>query len=261
MHLAALVERSQRALRSEAAEAALDSANMLAPLKSVLRRAPVACGADTTLGEAIRRMHAERVGSIVVLDAQGLPGGIFTTVDLLESMARGVPLDTPVRHAHDAAPGVAGGGGHARRRRARHGAARLPPHRGDARRQARRRGLGARPVRAAAPGLAPHRRAHPRRARLEQLVEAARDIRQLTRHLLAQGVAAGPLTAMVSALNDALTRRVIELAAARRSLAGAWCWLALGSEGRLEQTLVTDQDNCLDRGGREARRSSRSPTR
>ena len=50
---------------------------------------------------------------------------------------------------------------------------------------------------------------------------------------------------MVSALNDALTRRVIELAAARRSLAGAWCWLALGSEGRMEQTLVTDQDNAL----------------
>jgi CBS domain-containing protein len=82
-------------------------------------------------------------------------------------------------------------------------------------------------------------------ARLEQLIEAARDIRQLTRHLLAQGVAAGPLTAMVSALNDALTRRVIELAAAPRSLAGAWCWLALGSEGRMEQTLVTDQDNAL----------------
>jgi CBS domain-containing protein len=82
-------------------------------------------------------------------------------------------------------------------------------------------------------------------AALDTLAEAARDIRQLTRHLLAQGVAAGPLTAMVSALNDALTRRVIELAAARHSLAGAWCWLALGSEGRVEQTLVTDQDNAL----------------
>jgi CBS domain-containing protein len=50
---------------------------------------------------------------------------------------------------------------------------------------------------------------------------------------------------MISALNDALTRRVIELAAVRRPLAGAWCWLALGSEGRMEQTLVTDQDNAL----------------
>jgi CBS domain-containing protein len=82
-------------------------------------------------------------------------------------------------------------------------------------------------------------------ARLEQLVEAAHDIRRLARHLLAQGVAAGALTEMTSALNDALTRRVIELAQAKRALPGAWCWLALGSEGRMEQTLVTDQDNAL----------------
>jgi CBS domain-containing protein len=82
-------------------------------------------------------------------------------------------------------------------------------------------------------------------SRLEQLVEAARDIRSLARQLLAQGVAAQALTAMISALNDALSRRVIELAAAKRALAGAWCWLALGSEGRMEQTLVTDQDNAL----------------
>jgi CBS domain-containing protein len=82
-------------------------------------------------------------------------------------------------------------------------------------------------------------------SRLEQLVEAARDIRSLARQLLAQGVAAGPLTAMISALNDALSQRVIQLAGAKRGLAGAWCWLALGSEGRMEQTLVTDQDNAL----------------
>ena len=32
-------------------------------------------------------MHAERVGSIVVVDANRLPLGIFTTVDLLEAVA------------------------------------------------------------------------------------------------------------------------------------------------------------------------------
>ena len=67
-HLATLVERSHRALRAEVAASSLDGAGMLAPLKSVLRRAPVACAEDATLGEAIRRMHAERVGSIVVVD-------------------------------------------------------------------------------------------------------------------------------------------------------------------------------------------------
>lgn len=50
----------------------------------------------------------------------------------------------------------------------------------------------------------------------------------------------------LSALNDRLVTRVIALVAARHRLPpGRWCWLALGSEGRHEQTLVTDQDNGL----------------
>jgi len=218
----------------------------------VLRRAPVACAADTTLGDAIRRMHAERVGSIVVLDAQGLPGGIFTTVDLLESMAAGAPLDALVS-AHmtprpvsleeeatlaDAALAMA-----------RHGFRHIVVTR-----DGKLAGVVSERDLFALQRLGLRRTAERIRgaAALGALVEAARDIRQLTRHLLAQGVAAGPLTAMVSALNDALTRRVIELAAARHSLAGAWCWLALGSEGRVEQTLVTDQDNALIVEGEKA---------
>jgi CBS domain-containing protein len=50
---------------------------------------------------------------------------------------------------------------------------------------------------------------------------------------------------LTSALYDGLTRRIIELAAPRHALPARWCWLALGSEGRLEQTLATDQDNAL----------------
>lgn len=54
----------------------------------------------------------------------------------------------------------------------------------------------------------------------------------------------GPVARTLSALNDALTLRVIDLVAQRHRLpAVSWCWLALGSEGRGEQTFVTDQDN------------------
>ena len=54
------------------------------------------------------------------------------------------------------------------------------------------------------------------------------------------------LTRLISAFNDRLVVRVIELTARRHRLpAVAWCWLALGSEGRHEQTFVTDQDNGL----------------
>jgi CBS domain-containing protein len=81
---------------------------------------------------------------------------------------------------------------------------------------------------------------------LEALKRAAGDIRRLTENLLAQGVGAEPLTRTIATLNDLLSRRVIELALARHDLADIdWCWLALGSEGRGEQTFATDQDNAL----------------
>ena len=81
---------------------------------------------------------------------------------------------------------------------------------------------------------------------VDKLKRAADDIRLLTQNLLAQGVGAEPVTRTIAALNDALSRRAIELVLARHELADFdWCWLALGSEGRGEQTFATDQDNAL----------------
>jgi CBS domain-containing protein len=81
---------------------------------------------------------------------------------------------------------------------------------------------------------------------IDKLKRAGEDIRRLTQNLLAQGVGAEPLTRTIAALNDALTRRAVDLVRARHDLAGIdWCWLALGSEGRGEQTFATDQDNAL----------------
>jgi CBS domain-containing protein len=80
---------------------------------------------------------------------------------------------------------------------------------------------------------------------LETLKHAAEDIRQLAHNMLAQGITAEQLTQIISTLNDLLTTRIIELEleadAAAREI--DFCWLALGSEGRFEQTLNTDQDN------------------
>ncbi len=70
------------------------------------------------------------------------------------------------------------------------------------------------------------------------------------RNYAARQVAAGlgglPACQLISALNDRLTVRLIELTAARHRLPPVdWCWLALGSEGRQEQSFLTDQDNGL----------------
>jgi len=54
------------------------------------------------------------------------------------------------------------------------------------------------------------------------------------------------LSEWMSALNDLVVMRVIELIEDEFDLPPVpWCWLAFGSEGRLEQMFSTDQDNGL----------------
>lgn len=72
----------------------------------------------------------------------------------------------------------------------------------------------------------------------------APEIRAVAAEMIESDAGGGLAARVLSALNDALTVRAIDLAAPRHRLpSAAWCWLALGSEGRGEQTFVTDQDN------------------
>lgn len=91
---------------------------------------------------------------------------------------------------------------------------------------------------------------------LGQAPQLATHIGKLGRDLvpIAGGV---PITHLLSGLNDRLTSRIIELTALRHRLPAVdWCWLALGSEGRHEQTFVTDQDNGLVFMAMDAREAS-----
>ncbi|HEY7804444.1 MAG TPA: DUF294 nucleotidyltransferase-like domain-containing protein, partial [Orrella sp.] len=81
---------------------------------------------------------------------------------------------------------------------------------------------------------------------LASLVVASGHIRQYAKNLLSQGVTGHRLTGLVSYLNDALTDQLIKITAAKHNIdTNQFCWLALGSEGREEQTIATDQDNAL----------------
>ncbi len=82
--------------------------------------------------------------------------------------------------------------------------------------------------------------------RLEDAPALSADIGAYTRQLVKTGYAGDLVAKVLSILNDALVQRVIELTVPRHRLPAVdWCWLALGSEGRHEQTFVTDQDNGL----------------
>ena len=83
-------------------------------------------------------------------------------------------------------------------------------------------------------------------AALDEAPRLAGRIDEFLRDLAARDLSGRLLTRLISAFNDRLSLRVIELTARRHRLpAVSWCWLALGSEGRHEQTFISDQDNGL----------------
>ncbi len=72
------------------------------------------------------------------------------------------------------------------------------------------------------------------------------DVEGVLRVLISDGAVASHACKIVSELNDKVVKRVIRLA--EESLGAPpvpFAWLGLGSEGRKEQTLVTDQDNAI----------------
>lgn len=244
--LSSLLATSRRRMQRESSENLM--ADPLAqPLADLLRREPVACTRDTPLTEALARMRAARVGSIVVCGRDGDVAGIFTLRDLrdrialealdpditIEAVMTPDPLTLPDHvPALQAALLMAGHGFH-------HvvvtRAGRLAGVVSESDLFALRR-----------VGVTSISEAIRAADDVDTLRRAAVELRRLAEALMAQGVAAEQLTRIVSTLNDLLTARLVELEAGRAGLdAAGFCWLALGSEGRHEQTLATDQDNAI----------------
>jgi CBS domain-containing protein len=242
--LAHLLEQSQRQVQAHYAQSALGEPSLLTPLGDLIPRAPVTCAPERPLREVLVQMDREGIGSMVVTDSGGTPLGIFTLRDLLRVTAGGAdpdaaiarfmspdPVTLPAEAAgQDAVVAMVG-------RRIRHVVVV---------RDGRLAGLvseqdlfGLRQA-----GIHGVGEVIDRARNCADVQVGSQGIRRLARVLLAAGVTAEPLMRLVSTLNDRLTARVIELAGADGDLQGLrWCWLALGSEGRFEQTLATDQDN------------------
>ena len=78
------------------------------------------------------------------------------------------------------------------------------------------------------------------------LEKYADEVASLVAALFRGGLGALEISQIVSALNDALTQKLVQLC--ERSLGPApapYAWIVFGSEGRSEQTLLTDQDNAI----------------
>lgn len=80
----------------------------------------------------------------------------------------------------------------------------------------------------------------------ESLAAYGRDAARMVERLFRGGLKVGQIGRVFASLNDALIRRLCRLAEAELGPPPCpYAWLVFGSEGRLEQALLTDQDNAL----------------
>jgi CBS domain-containing protein len=214
-------------------------------LGSLVRRAPVVCAEALAVDEVARLMRDQRVGSVVVVDPRSRPVGIFTKHDLVRVLAedtRGTPVSAAMTRDPIALPAHALAYEAALlmvEKRVRHV---LVTEQGKLVGVISERDLFS----LQRLGLAELTMEIRLAADIGLLARLAAEIRRLTAQLVEQGVAAEQLTLFVSVLNDRLSQRVIEIVRKRHQWERiGWCWLAFGSEGRLEQTFSSDQDNGL----------------
>ncbi|WP_431483226.1 putative nucleotidyltransferase substrate binding domain-containing protein [Pseudomonas solani] len=208
-------------------------------------RQPIACPPQMPLRDAVRLMHENQVGSIVIVDEQQRPQGIFTLRDLRRVIADACadlgqsiaelmtqqPFHLPPdASAFDAAIAMT----------ERHIAHVCVVDDGRLRGVVSERDLFslqrvdlvhlARTIRHA--------------GRVETLAALRSEIQRLVDSMLAHGASSTQITHIITLLNDHTVCRVIELAIEALGDPGLpFTWLCFGSEGRREQTLHTDQDN------------------
>ena len=81
---------------------------------------------------------------------------------------------------------------------------------------------------------------------IEGLYPLARKIPAVIRTLIEEGAKANNITRMITVLNDHILDRLLTLLVEKLGPPPLpFCWLVMGSEGRREQTFMTDQDNAL----------------
>ncbi len=215
-------------------------------VRDIMTANPVTVAADSTVAAAAAIVRERRISCVLVTE-HGALTGIVTTSDLVARvLAEHRDADTPVREvmtanpetidvdalAHDALLALAARGvGH------------FPVlHDGRLVGIVTRSNLLAQQSASAGTmvlGIA-------RAATVDEIAAVVSRVPQLLMQLVGSGVAPETIGRLITDVTDACTRRLISFAESQLGPAPVpWLWLACGSQGRREQTGVSDQDNCL----------------
>ncbi len=207
---------------------------------------PVTCTPGISIKEAAQKMRDAHISCLCVINRKKLTG-IVTIRDLSgKALAKGLPHNTPVSAVMTPDPRT------------------LPPSAigSDVLHMMMEHRLGHLPIVAAGKlvGIvtqtdltrfqAANTAGFVAEAAQADTIDALATVTARIPNLLVQLVAAGNrhdvVTRMITDIADVVTRRLLKMAEAKYGPPPAgYAWLACGSQGRQEQTGVSDQDNCL----------------
>ena len=213
---------------------------------TLMAHTPMTCAPDATVQDAARLMRDKRISSLCITEGEALTG-ILTTRDLSgKVLAEARPVDTPVRDVMTKNPVTL-----------------APTSIGsDVLHTMMEMKIGHVPIveagrlvgivtqtdltrfQAVSSAELVSEIAHATTP--EEMAEVTARIPQLLVQLVAGGNRHEVVTRLITDIADTATRRLLTLAEEKLGAAPApYLWLACGSQGRQEQTGVSDQDNCL----------------
>lgn len=215
-------------------------------------KSPITCTMGSSLKDAAKKMSDHKIGCIVVVDDAKKPVGIITNSDIKNKIATGLfPIETPVTNIMSSPVmtskkdiTIANG----QLQMIKHSIGHLCITK-DGTDNSKLVGVLTHHDVLVTLGNNPTviLKEIKRAKRTKKLRAARLKGSALLKSYIEQNIPISHIISVISQINDAVTIRAIELALKKMPTAPpvAFSWLALGSQGRKEQLLFTDQDNAL----------------
>lgn len=83
-YIASLLSQSRQQLQLQFSQRVAEQQTMNSPLSSIIKKQPLSVTPDTPVREVVEQMAARSIGSMIVVDTDQQPIGIFTQSDVLK---------------------------------------------------------------------------------------------------------------------------------------------------------------------------------
>ncbi len=213
---------------------------------------PITCNINATLQEAALKMSKHKIGCIIVTDDNKNPVGIITNSDIKNKIATGLfPIDIPVTKIMNA-PVITG----KKKLTVADGQLKMIKHNighlcitKDGTVNSKVVGVLTQHDILVTLGNNPSviLKEIKRASRTKTLRTARLKAKNLLKSYLKQNIPLSHIVKIISEINDAVMVKAVEIAVKKMPIAPPvpFSWMAIGSQGRKEQLLFTDQDNAI----------------